>query len=149
VDGWAGIPECNKDTLVMKSGELIVAEKLITRYFQYYVWADDRLWPLPTFMSQVKIIDKGKEPKRTRVKSNNRKLLNWLPKLCYLENDYFPVAVSLLIMKKISKGISYSPHSSQSLWILPDFFFLCAKQAHANLSHLDNRHVTPVEIAKE
>ena len=74
MDGWAGIPECNKDTLVMKSGELIVAEKLITRYFQYYVWADDRLWPLPTFMSQI--TSKGKEFERRRVKSSDKELLN-------------------------------------------------------------------------
>jgi len=43
------------------------------------------------------------------MKMSNKELLNWLPKLAYVKNNFFLAAASLLVLLDFSKGIFRFP----------------------------------------
>jgi len=92
------------------------------RYFQYYIREDD--WSYLLCSSMLRVMDVGKEPECRRVKSRDRELFNWLPKLSYFRNDYFLVAASLLILQNILRVFCTSPVRYPSLSSDNTFFSL-------------------------
>ena len=89
-------------------------EHKTARYFLHYIREDDRPRPIPKFM--VEVIESVQGLERKRSKSSDREPWNWLPRLKFLENDFFLATAGLLILKTIFKGAQPSP-----FWSTPSF----------------------------
>ena len=81
-------------------GEPTAEERKTACYFHYYIWEDDKPWPIPKFMAQA--IESVKGPEKRKSKSSDKELLKWLPKLNFFTNDFFLAAAGLLILKGLS-----------------------------------------------
>jgi len=73
-----------------------VEETTTAHYFHYYVREDDRLKPIPYFMSRK--MDARKEPEHKQSKLSDREPPYWLSKLLYFEVDFLHAAADLLIL---------------------------------------------------
>jgi len=100
---WGDVPDWNEGQPVWNPfGEPTADERRTTRYFQFYICEDNKPRPIPKFMAQA--IESVKGPERRRSKSSNPEPLNWLPKLKFFANDFFLIAVGLLILKNYTRG---------------------------------------------
>jgi len=131
-----------------------------TSYFHYCAQEDDRLKPIPSFMSRIK--DIGKEPECKWSKSIDKKPLNWLSKLSYFKNDFFLATTDLLILKNYYFFLgttdllilkNYSKVTSRPCIVLfsssfrPKFLLSFAEQAREMISPLESKQATEEEIA--
>ena len=101
--GWGNTPDWNEGKPIRNPfGAPTVEEKKTTRCFHYFVWEDDKPWPIPKFMAQA--IQSMKGPEKRKSKTRDKEPLNWFPKLKFFDNDLFLAAAGLLILKNFSKG---------------------------------------------